>query len=131
MINNKKLLNKKLLQALFLILFFIQMLLSEANIIYAQAICGPATGIVCNPAEGTISSISDAIIIATRYLLFIIGFIAMLYIVFAGIKYIISFGEENKMREAKETFSSSATGLVIALAAYGILEIIVTILNKN
>ncbi len=130
MASGKKLFNKKLLQVLFLFLCFVQILLSNANTIYAQA-CGPALGIACNPVEGTISSIPEAIIIIIRYLLFIIGLVAMFYIVIAGIKYVTSFGEEDKMRSAKETFSSSATGLAIALAAYGILEVIVVILNKT
>ncbi|MDP2788553.1 MAG: hypothetical protein Q8O46_00665 [bacterium] len=131
MASNKKLFNKKLWQALFLFLFSVQILLLGADTIYAQATCGPALGIACNPVEGTISSIPEAIIIIIRYLLFIIGLVSMFYIVIAGIKYMASFGEEDKMRSAKETFSSSATGLAIALAAYGILEVIVRILNKN
>jgi len=131
MANDKKLFNKKLLRAPFLFLFSVQILLLSADIIYAQAVCGPALGIACNPVEGTISSIPEAIIIIIRYLLFIIGLVAMFYIVIAGIKYTASFGEEDKMRSAKETFLSSATGLAIALAAYGILEIVVRILNKS
>lgn len=129
MASDKKSFNKKLLQASFLFLFSVQILLLGADTICAQ--CGPALGIACNPAEGTISSISEAIIIIIRYLLFIIGLVSMFYIVIAGIKYTASFGEEDKMRSAKETFSSSATGLAIALAAYGILEIVVRILNKS
>lgn len=105
------------------------MLLLDVDIIYAQAACSPASRIACNPLEGTISSIPEAIIIIIRYLLFIIGLVSMFYIVIAGIKYMTSFGEEDKMKSAKETFSSSATGLAIALAAYGILEIAVRILN--
>ncbi len=130
MANDKKLLNKKLPRTLFLFLFSVQILLLSAGTIYAQAPCGPALGIACNPLEGTISSIPEAIIIAIRYLLFLIGLVSMFYVVIAGIKYVTSFGEEDKMRSAKETFSSSATGLAIALAAYGILEIVVGILNK-
>lgn len=131
MASDKKLFNKKLLRASFLFLFSVQMLLLGADIIYAQAVCGPALGIACNPVEGTISSIPEAIVIIIRYLLFIIGLVAMFYIVIAGIKYTASFGEEDKMKSAKETFLSSATGLAIALAAYGILEIVVFILNKS
>jgi hypothetical protein len=124
----KKPFKKKLLPALFLFLFSAQMLLFSA---YAQSACSPALKLACNPLEGTISSIPEAIVIIIRYLLFIIGLVSMFYIVIAGIKYITSIGEENKMRSAKETFSSSATGLVIALAAYGILEVVVAILNKS
>ncbi len=131
MASDKKSFNKKLLQISFLFLFSVQILLLSAYTIYAQTTCGPALGIACNPVEGTISSIPEAIIIAIRYLLFLIGLISMFYVVIAGIKYMASFGEEDKMRSAKETFSSSATGLAIALAAYGILEIVVRILNKS
>lgn len=131
MANDKKPFSKKILRISSLFLCSVLMLLLGAGAFYAQSACDPASRAACNPLEGTISSIPEAIVVIIKYLLFIIGLVSMFYIVIAGIKYMTSFGEEDKMRSAKETFSSSATGLVIALAAYGILEIVVKILNKS
>ena len=95
----------------------------------AQAACGPAVGIPCNPLEGTVSTLSDAVIVVTLYLLTLIGLVALLFIVFAGIKYILSAGDEEKMKSAKSAFSSAIIGLAIAFLAYGILSVVDYILN--
>lgn len=128
MANGKKLFNKKLWQTAFLFLFSVQILFLGVKIVFAQ--CGPAVGIPCNPLEGTVGTLSEAIIIIIRYLLSIIGIISLIFMVISGIKYMTSTGSEEKIKSAKEALYSSALGLAIALAAYGILEVIVWILNK-
>ncbi len=98
-----------------------------ANAISAQAACGPAIGVPCNPIAS--STLSEAVVTVTLYLLTLIGLVALLFIVFAGVKYILSAGNEEKMKSAKDSFSSAVIGLAIALLAYGILSVINYILN--
>ena len=119
---DKKLFSKNL----FLLLSFAFLFL-EAGIVCAQ--CGTAFGIPCNPLEGTVSSLSEGIVVVIKYLLFIIGIITLVFIIISGIKYMSSFGNEEKMKSAKDAFLSSATGLAIALMAFVILELIVMVLN--
>ncbi len=127
--NNKKLFFKDILFILSVCLLSAQIFVTNALSVHAQAVCGPGIGIPCNPVEGKISDLSDAVIVITLYLLSIVGLIALLFMVFAGIKYMLSVGDEEKMKAAKISFNSAAFGLIIALLAYGILSVINSILN--
>ncbi|MCK5084877.1 MAG: hypothetical protein KAQ64_04450 [Candidatus Pacebacteria bacterium] len=124
----KKLFSKNVFFSLFFALFLVQILFLETGTVCAQ--CGPTVGIPCNPLDGTVSSFRDAIIVVIRYLLYIIGIITLTFIVISGIKYIISSGNEEKMKSAKDALFSSLFGLALALMSYVILEAIVDILNK-
>lgn len=99
----------------------------QASMALAAATCGPALGIYCNAT--TTPSLRDAILIIIKYLFSLIGIVCLIFIVIAGIKYTTSAGNEQKITSAKEAFSSAALGLVIALLAYGILDVIQGILN--
>ena len=129
MIKNKKSFSKNILFALSFCLLAVNFFTANNLVVRAQAICGPNIGIPCNPLEGTISDLPEAIIVVTLYLLSIIGLVTLLFIVFAGIKYMSSAGDEEKMKSAKSTFHSAVLGLTVALMAYGILSVINSILN--
>ncbi len=127
--NNKKSFSKNILFPLFFCLLVVNFFTANNLVVHVQATCGPALGIPCNPLEGTISNLSEAIIVVTLYLLSLIGLITLLFIVFAGIKYMTSAGDEEKMKSAKSAFYSAVLGLTVALMAYGILSVINSILN--
>ncbi len=128
MTNNKKSFSKNILFLSCFCLFSVQIFVANALSVYAEA-CGPAVGIPCNPLEGKVSTLSDAVIVVTLYLLSLIGLVALFFIVFSGIKYMFSIGDEEKMKSAKSALSSAILGLTIALMAYGILSVINYILN--
>jgi len=119
---------RNLLSVLCFLMFSVQIFVANALSVYAEN-CGTAIGIPCNPLEGEISTLLDAVIAVTLYLLSLIGLVALFFIVFAGIKYMFSVGNEEKMKSAKSAFSSAILGLAIALMAYGILFVINYILN--
>jgi len=129
MIKNKKSFSKNILFILFFCLSAVNFFTADNLVVNAQATCGPNLGIPCNPIEGNVSTLSDAVIVVTLYLLSLIGLIALLFIVFAGIKYMSSAGNEEKMKSAKDAFYSAILGLSVALMAYGILSVINYILN--
>ena len=119
---SKKLFNQNLFFSLCFAFLFI-----NAGIVCAQ--CGPSVGIPCNPISGTVDTFSEGIVVVIKYLLSIAGIITLTFMVISGIKYMVSFGNEEKMKSAKDALLSSATGLAIALLSYVILEAIVRILN--
>lgn len=129
MIKNNISFYRNLLSMLCFCLLSAQIFIVNTFCVYAAPTCGPTIGIPCNPIESKISTLSDAIIVITLYLLSLIGLIALLFIVFAGIKYMLSVGDEEKMKSAKNAFSSAVFGLIVALMAYGILSVINNILN--
>jgi len=123
--DNKKLFSKNVLFALFSFVLVTQILV--ANTLSVQAQCGPNVGIPCNPIGD--NTLSETIVTVTLYLLSLIGLVSLLFIVFAGFKYIFSIGNEEKMKSAKSAFGSAIIGLAVALLGYGILSVIDYILN--
>jgi len=96
--------------------------------------CDPSLGVVCNPLSSGgsgVDTVTEAIIVIIKFLLSIIGLISMLFIVIAGIKYLLSSGSEEKIKAAKESFTSAFSGIVLALMAYGIITAIEEILQVN
>ncbi len=91
--------------------------------------CGPEIGVLCNPVDNA-SDFYDVIVIAIKYLLSLIALITLLFIVISGIKYLTSFGNEEKMRSAKDGLASAVFGLILVLAAYAILEVIIKVLSS-
>lgn len=55
------------------------------------------------------------------------GVAALFFILFAGIKYIRSGGEEEKIKSARETLTYAIIGLVIIILSFLIINIISTI----
>ncbi len=58
----------------------------------------------------------------TNVLLFIIGAIAVIVIIFGGIKFITSDGDASKIKSARETILYAVVGVVIAIIAYAIVN---------
>ncbi len=129
MMKNKKSFSKNIISLLCFFMFSAQIFIANALSVYAQVTCGPALGIQCNPIGSKISTLADAVIVITLYLLSLIGLVSLLFIVIAGIKYMTSAGNEEKMKSAKRSFYSALLGLSVALLAYGILFVINSILN--
>jgi hypothetical protein len=91
--------------------------------------CGPEIGVLCNPVDNA-SDFYDVVVIAIKYLLSLIALITLLFIVISGIKYLTSFGNEEKMKSAKSGLFSAVSGLVLVLMAYVMLEAIIKILSS-
>lgn len=58
-------------------------------------------------------------------LLFIIGAVAVLMLVIGGLRYTISGGDSSAVNGAKNTILYAIVGLVIAVAAYGIVNFVI------
>jgi len=122
MLNSRRLLSKTRLP-LFLLFIFI----FTARAVNAQ--CGAHLNLFCNPVANKTNSIADGVALVALYLLSLILIITFFFMVIAGIRYIFSFGNEEKMKSAKDALYSSGLGLAVALLAYSILSIIHDILN--
>ena len=124
--------NKFFLKSIQIFSFLLPVFAFNARVANAQ--CGGDVGIFCNnftvsPSGIKISTISEALMVITLYLLSVVGIISLLFMVIAGIKYILSAGDEERMKSAKNSFYYSGTGLAIAVLAYSILFLIYGILN--
>ena len=62
-------------------------------------------------------------------LLYIIGAVAVIMIVFGGIRYVISGGDSAQVTAAKNTILYAVVGLVVALLAYAIINFVIGGIN--
>ncbi len=74
--------------------------------------------------EDKITSSSQYINAVYRFALGIVGIIAVVLIMFGGLRWMAAAGNESIITEAKEIVTSAVTGLVIALLSYVILAFI-------
>ncbi len=88
-----------------------------------------AASIPRNPLEGTVDNVAQGAQLLVAFILRLIGSISLLVIIIAGLMYITSAGNEQKIESSKKILTSAATGLVIAVLAYGFLKVIIEVLN--
>jgi hypothetical protein len=94
---------------------------------------GPASsaatgGSYINPIPG-IHTLTEAATVMIQAILGLIGTIALLFLIIAGIMYITAAGEEEKIKAAKRIITGTIVGLGIALLAFSFLQVIVDILG--
>ena len=62
----------------------------------------------------------------TNVLLFIVGAISVLMIIFGGLRYVVSGGDSSNVTAAKNTVLYAVVGLIIALLAYAVINFVLT-----
>jgi type IV secretory pathway VirB2 component (pilin) len=92
----------------------------------AQALCtgsgGTWNGTGCDNPDG--SSVTGTIKNITNLLLFVLGAIAVVMVIVGGIRYATSAGDATAVKGAKDTIMYSIIGLVVAFAAYAIVNFV-------
>lgn len=116
---------KKIVLTLFLLsgLFF-------AQSIFAQADFG--TGAVNSGLGGSLNGSADPRTIIARIINIALGFLGIIavgLILYAGFKWMMSNGDEEKISDAKSTLKNGIIGLVIVLSAWGIATFILRTLG--
>ncbi|MCE7936393.1 hypothetical protein DYH10_01175 [Candidatus Saccharibacteria bacterium CPR2] len=79
----------------------------------------------CNNPGG----IGPVISKVTTAIAFVVGGISIIMIIVGGIRYVMSAGDPNGAKGAKDTIMYSLIGLVIAIAAYAIANWVVDIVT--
>lgn len=59
-------------------------------------------------------------------ILYVLGILSVVMIVFAGVRYTISAGDASKVKAAKDTLMYAIIGLVVALLAFSIVNFVLT-----
>ncbi len=86
----------------------------------ADAACGG--GASCNTAT-TLPSLFKNI---TNTMIFVIGALSVIMIIFGGIRYVISRGDATAIKDAKNTIIYAVAGVVVAIAAFAIVNFVIT-----
>ena len=80
-----------------------------------------------NAAKGDLPTVVGGIIFA---ILSLLGVIFVVLIVYAGFKWMLAQGEEQKIKEAQSLITQSIIGLAIVLAAYAISYFVINTLQQ-
>lgn len=122
---------KKLLIGLALLLGIGMMspVIAGQNIAFADtktAICEgiDATGANCNTG-GTQKDVNDLVAQIINIFSWIVGVVAVIFVIFGGFKYITSGGDSNKVSSAKNTILYALIGLVIVALAQAIVIFVI------
>ena len=79
------------------------------------------------PPDNVPKSFDNAVLNLTNWILGFVAMIAVLAIVWGGVMYIASAGDETKATTGKRVVTYALIGLVIAGIAYALVDVIVTI----
>lgn len=91
--------------------------------------CDTNSWIFCNPLAGTIENLMEAGTKSVQALLGLIGTIALLFLVIAGVSYMTAAGDEEKIKNAKRIITGTIIGLGIALISFSLLQAILDMMN--
>ncbi|NCU30605.1 hypothetical protein EOL73_02275 [Candidatus Saccharibacteria bacterium] len=59
-------------------------------------------------------------------MLFVIGAVAVIMLIYGGVKYVVSGGAQDKVAEAKNTILYAIVGIVVAILAFAVVNFVVT-----
>lgn len=84
-------------------------------------------------SDQPVSLFGDGAIFSTAVntLLFIIGAVAVIMIIFGGFKYVVSGGDSSAVTSAKNTILYAIIGVIVALLAYAIITFVLDSLQTG
>ncbi|MDO4872091.1 MAG: hypothetical protein Q4A27_01505 [bacterium] len=62
-------------------------------------------------------------------MLFLIGVLSVVMLIYGGIQYVISTGDSGKVNNAKNTILYAIVGLIVAILSYAIINFVLTSFN--
>lgn len=62
----------------------------------------------------------------TNVLLFLIGAVSVIMLIFGGIRYVVSGGDSTAVQNAKNTILYAIVGVVVAILAYAVVNFVIT-----
>ena len=67
----------------------------------------------------------------TNTILYIVGAVSVIMLVYGGFRYIVSGGDSKKVTDAKNTILYAIIGLIISFLAYAIVHFIINAISGN
>lgn len=93
-----------------------------------EAMCGVSQ---IDNSGTTPTTLYDTIKTIINVLLFVVGIIAVIMIIWGGISYVLSAGAADKAKKSRDTIVYSVVGLIVAITAYAIVNFVFTNVGKN
>ena len=98
---------------------------------YAQNTNGGIQGGInaAKPSGAVATDLNDVFTTVVNVLLFVIGAISVVMLIFGGIRYTLSAGDSGAVTAAKNTILYAIVGLIIAFLAFAIVNWVLTALK--
>lgn len=126
---------KKILLAFGLFLAFTSPIAIASNALDNQAYAEGAADLIQKGADSTgqkdTRSAGDLAKDFVNIMLFAIGILAVIMIIWGGIRYVLSGGDSTAISAAKKTILYAVVGLVVAILAYAIVNFVITTIAKK
>jgi hypothetical protein len=89
---------------------------------------GAASGASCATPAGVPSTLSvgSLLQIVSNVLIFAVGGISVIVLIIGGLRYVISAGNATQVQGAKNTILYAIVGIVVAVAAYALVQFVFT-----
>jgi hypothetical protein len=90
-------------------------------------------GAECSHANGTASNLfapNGVFAIVANTLIFLVGAVAVIYLIIGGLRYVISNGDSKAVESAKNTILYAIVGIVVAVISFALVQFVISALNK-
>ena len=126
---------KKILLAFGLIFAFATPIVMTSNVLDNQAHAEGAADLIQKGADSTGQKDSrSAGVLAKEFvniMLFAVGILAVIMLIWGGIRYVLSGGDSGAVSSAKKTILYAVVGLIVAILAYAIVNFVITTIAKK
>lgn len=126
---------KKILLAFGLIFAFATPIVMTSNVLDNQAHAEGAADLIQKGADSTgqkdSRSAGDLAKDFVNIMLFAVGILAVIMLIWGGIRYILSGGDSGAVSSAKKTILYAVVGLIVAILAYAIVNFVITTIAKK
>lgn len=86
--------------------------------LFAEQVKAPDTIFKVDLTDTTVQNIFNVV-------LALAGALAVVFIVFGGIKYMLSQGDQNRVKQAKDTILYAAIGIVIVIVSFMLVNFVI------
>ncbi len=101
-----------------------------SNYAFANAKSEIQSGISDAGGKDNNKNLTTVITDIVKTMLFIVGLLSVVIIIYSGILYIISAGNSSTVQKAKTTLTYAVVGLIVAILSYAIVSFVVNALKK-
>ena len=126
---------KKILLAFGLTFAFATPIVVTSNMLDNQAHAEGAAYLIQKGADSTgqkdSRSAGDLAKDFVNIMLFAVGILAVIMLIWGGIRYVLSGGDSGAVSSAKKTILYAVVGLIVAILAYAIVNFVITTIAKK
>ncbi len=92
-----------------------------------------SSGAACSQATGTKDNLfgqGGIFQLVANTLIFLVGALAVLFLIIGGLRYVVSNGDAKQVEGAKNTITYAIMGIVVAILSFAAVQFVIDSLNK-